>query len=153
MSASGAGGSRVRRLFNRAANADSIAGILFQGIGAVFLALGTALASGVLTVADVLIVPLQALTTAAGELIGALFGGAADIIGVGALSTALSIGPGGLFNLGPFTFALGIGAVLLALYLVTAYLSEGPTGNAVPGLPFDVPTPGFEGPEEGDDDN
>lgn len=153
MSASGAGGPRVRDLFNRAANADSIAGILFQGFGAILLAIGTALASGVLTVADVVIVPLQALTTAAGDLIGALFGGAADIIGFGALSTALSIGPDGLFNVGPFTFALGIGAVLLALYLVTAYLSEEPTGNFVPGIPFDIPTPGFTGPEEDENEN
>jgi len=153
MSASGAGGSRVRRLFDRAASADSLAGVIFQGLGAVLLAVGTAIASGVLTVADVVIVPLSALTTAAGQLIDAIFGGAARIIDFGALATALSIGPGGMFNLGPFSFALGIGAVLLGLYVVTAYLSEEPTGNFVPGIPFDVPTPGFTGPEEDDEDS
>lgn len=154
MSASGgAGGPRVRSLFDRAASADSLGGVIFQGIGAVLLAVGTAIASGVLTVADVIIVPLSTLTNAAGQLIDAIFGGAANIIDLGALSTALSIGPGGMFNLGPFSFALGIGAVLLGLYVVTAYLSEEPTGNFVPGIPFDIPTPGFQGPEEDDEEN
>jgi len=144
----GAGGGRVRRLFNRAASADSLAGIIFQGFGAVFLAIGTAIASGILTVADVLIIPLGALANAGGDLVSAIFGGAGQIIQLGALSTALSIGPDGAFNLGPFTFALGIGAVLLGLFVVTAYLSEDATGNFAPGIPFDVPTPGFLGPEE-----
>jgi len=153
MSASGAGGSRVRRLFDRAASADSLAGVIFQGLGAVLLAVGTAIASGVLTIADVVIVPLSALTNAAGQLIDAIFGGAARIIDFGALATALSIGPDGMFNLGPFSFALGIASVLLGLFVVTAYLSEEPTGNFVPGVPFDIPTPGFVGPEEDDEDS
>lgn len=148
MSASGAGGSRVTALFDRAANANSLAGIIFQGIGAVFLAIGTAIASGILTVADVVIIPLTALTNAAGDLVNAIFGGSAQIIQFGALASAISIGPNGLFNLGPFSFVLGVGVVLLALYVVTAYLSEDATGNFVPGIPFDIPTPGFLGPEE-----
>lgn len=149
MSASGgAGGPRVRRLFDRAANAESLSAVIFTGLGAVLLSIGTAVASGVLSIADVVIVPLQALTNAAGQLIDAIFGGSAMIIDFGAIATALSIGPGGMFNLGPFSFALGIAAVLLGLYVVTAYLSEEPTGNFVPGIPFDIPTPGFQGPEE-----
>ncbi|WP_226010525.1 hypothetical protein [Halomicrobium salinisoli] len=146
-----AGGERVRRLFQRAADAGSLGGVIFEGIGAVLLAVGTALASGVLTIADVLIVPLSALTGAVGDLIDAIFGGAAQIIDIGALATALSIGPGGMFNLGPLTFALAIGSVLLGLYVVVAYLSEEPTGNFFPGIPFDIPTPGFTGPEEDED--
>ena len=153
MSASGgAGGSRVTALFERASSADSLSGVIFQGIGAVLLAFGTAIASGVLTIADVVIVPIQTLTGAVGQLIDATFGGAAMIVDFGAISTALSIGPGGMFNLGPFSFALGIGAVLLGLYVVTAYLSEDATGNFVPGIPFDIPTPGFGGPEEDDEE-
>jgi len=153
MSASGgAGGTRVRRLFERASSADSLAEVIFTGIGAVLLSIGTVLASGVLTVADVIIVPLQTLTTNAGELLDAIFGGAAQIIDLGALSTALSIGPGGRFNLGPLSFALGIGAVLLGLYVVNAYRSEESTGNFAPGIPFDIPTPGFTGPEEDEED-
>jgi len=146
-----AGGPRVQRLFDRARNADSLGGLIFQGLGAISLAIGSALASGVLTIADVVIIPLSALANAAGQLVDAIFGGAAFIIQIGAQSTGISIGPEGMFNLGPFTFALGVGAVLLALYIVTAYISEEPTGNFVPGIPFDIPTPGFTGPEEDDE--
>lgn len=145
-----AGGPRVRDLFNRAADADSLAGVIFQGVGAVFLAIGTAIASGILTVADVVIVPLEALTSAAGDLIDAIFGGSALIIEAGAIESAESLR--GLFAVGPFTFALGLGSVLLGLYLVNAYVSEEPTGNFVPGIPFDIPTPGFGGPEEDKED-
>jgi len=153
VSASGAGGSRVRRLFDRASSANSLGEVIFTGLGAVLLAIGTAIASGVLAVADVVIVPLSSLTSAAGDLIDAIFGGAATIINFGAISTALSIGPGGMFNLGPFSFALGIGAVLLALFLVQRYLAEPETGNFAIGVPFDVPTPGFQGPEEDREEN
>ena len=148
MSASGAGGPRVQQLFEDAANAGSLGGVIFRGIGGILLAVGTAIASGVLSIADVVIVPLNALTSAAGQLIDAIFGGAAQIIDFGALASALSIGPGGMFNLGPFSFALGIGAVLLGLYVVTQYLAQPETGNFTVGIPFDIPTPFFQGPEE-----
>lgn len=154
MSASGgAGGPRIRALFERAADAGSLSAVIFRGIGAILFAVGTAVASGVLTIADVLIVPIQALTTAASDLITAIFGGAASIINIGAISTALSIGPDGRFNLGPLTFALAVGAILLALYLVNRYVSNDFTGNVIPGVPFDAPTPGFEGPEEEEGDD
>lgn len=145
-----AGGPRVRNLFDRAADADSLAGVIFQGIGAVLLAIGTAVASGILTVADVVLIPLGALAEAGGDLVDAIFGGSAFILEMGAIETGLSLR--GTFALGPFTFALAVGSVLLALYIVNAYVSEEPTGNFVPGIPFDIPTPGFQGPEEDKED-
>jgi hypothetical protein len=143
----GAGGPRVSDLFDRA-EGRSLAHIILQGFGAVFFGIGTAIASGILTVADVLIIPLGALADGGANLVSTIFGGASLIIDFGALSTALSIGPDGAFNVGPFTLALAVGAVLLALYVVNAYVSEDSTGNFVPGIPFDIPTPGFLGPEE-----
>lgn len=143
-----AGGARVRRLFDRAASADSLAEVMFTGIGAILLSVGTAIASGILTVADVFIVPVSMLTEEIGGLIGSVFGGAARIIDFGALATALSIGPGGRFNLGPLSFALAIASILLALWIVAAYRAEEATSNFFPGLPFDVPTPGFTDSEE-----
>lgn len=145
-----AGGPRVRDLFNRAAEAESLGAILLTGIGAVLFAVGSAIASGVLTIADVVIIPLDALANAAGALVDAIFGGSAFIIEMGALETGESLR--GLFAVGPFTFALAVGSVLLALYIVNAYVSEEPTGNFVPGVPFDIPTPGFTGPEEDKED-
>lgn len=142
MSASGAGGPRVQRLFERAASADSLGGVIFQGIGAILLAIGTGIASGVLTIADLVIVPAQALIQAGADLIDAVFGGAATIIDFGAIGTAISIGPDGLFNLGPLSFALGIGAALLGLYLIIQFAQQRVTGDSFlagglgPDLPF-----------------
>jgi len=147
MSASGAGGPRVSDLFDRA-DGKPLYRIILQGFGAVFLGVGTAIASGILTVADVLIIPLGALADGGANLVGSIFDGSALIIDLGALSTAISIGPDGAFNVGPFTLALAVGSVLLALWVVNAYVSEDSTGNFVPGIPFDIPTPGFTGPEE-----
>ena len=45
MSASGAGGPRVNRLFERAADADNIGVVVFRGLGAILFAIGTAIAS------------------------------------------------------------------------------------------------------------
>ena len=151
MSASGAGGDRIRDLFRRAAEAGSLGAIVFRGIGAVLLAVGTAFASGVLTVADLVIQPAQATIDGVTGLIGSIFGGAELVIDLSALTTAVSLGPSGRFALGPFTLALGVGAILLALFAMNAYLSDDTTGNFAVGLPFDIPTPGFQGPEEDDE--
>jgi hypothetical protein len=151
MSASGAGGPRVRRLFRRAAETDNIGQAIFRGIVAVVGAIGTALASGILTLADLLIIPAQALGINLGALVDAIFGGAAFIIRAGAAATGISIGPNGLFA-SPLSFALAVGAVLLALYLVVRYLALPETGNLIAGLPFDFPSPGIEDPEEEEGD-
>lgn len=154
MSASGAGGPRVNRLFERAADADNIGVVVFRGLGAILFAIGTAIASGILTLADVFIVPAQAFIGAIGDLITAIFGGAATIIDLGALASAISLGPQGLFA-SPISFAVAIAVVLLGLYVFIAFISEPETTNVpfLPGSGLDVPTPGFTDSEEesGDD--
>lgn len=133
-------------LLDRAKAADDLAGLIKQGTGGTLLALATGLISGVLSVTDVVVKPMDALAEALGDLTMAIFGSPAMIIEAGALETAESIrGP---FGMGPFTFAVGIGSVLLGVYLVAAYRKEGETGNLIPGLPFDVPFVGQD--EEGD---
>lgn len=153
MSTSGSGGAfgpRVRALFERAASADNYGEIIFSGLGAISLAFGSAISAGILTVADVFIVPAQALIRGLGELVGSLFGGAATIIDFGALASAISIGPEGLFA-SPLSFAVGIGIILLGLYLIAQFREEPETGNLIPGLPADIPFIGSE--EEGEDNN
>ncbi|QIO23087.1 hypothetical protein [Haloarcula sp. JP-L23] len=147
-----AGGPRVRSLFDRAADAGSIGAVLFQGIGAVLFAFGAALASGIFTLADVFIVPTQAFIAAAGDLINAVFGGAAQIINFGAIASALSIGPGGRFA-SPLSFVFAFVIVLLAFYVLLAYISEEDTTNFFPliGTGWDVPTPGWTDSEEEDE--
>jgi hypothetical protein len=140
----------ARELMNRAAGAGDLASVAFQGIGGVFLAIATGLITGIITVFDVFIVPARSLAGALGDLVTAIFGAPANIILAGAQSTIESLL--GQFNVGPLTFALGIGAVLLGLYLVNRYVALESTGNLIPGLPFDVPTPGVEDPEEEEED-
>lgn len=154
MSASGgAGGPRVQRLFDRAANAESIGAVIFTGLGAVLLAIGSGIASGVLTIADVFIVPTQSFIGAVGGLIDAVFGGAAGIINLGALASGLSLGPDGLFA-SPLSFPIAIGVALLGFYVILAFVSEEETTNFFPlvGTGWDVPTPGWLDAEEENDE-
>lgn len=144
----GAGGGRVRDLFRRAANAGSLAAIIFRGMGAILLAVATSLASGIFTIADLVIRPGQALIAGVSGLIGSFFGGFQLVFDAGAIGTAVSIGPGGRFFLGPLAIVLGTAMILLTVFAINRFLSEPETGNFAVGLPFDVPTPGFQGPEE-----
>jgi len=134
-------------LMETAADADNLGDLLFRGLGGILLAIGSAITTGILTLADVVIVPVQALTSALGDLTTAIFGSPAEIVIAGAQATAQSLlGP---FNVGPATFALSIASVLAGLYVIQLYLSEEETGNLLPGLPTDVPFIGAEEEDEG----
>ena len=134
-------------LFNRARSAADLQSLLKQGIGGSLLAVFFGLTSGILSLADVVIKPVDALATALGDLTTAIFGGPAQIVLAGVEATAQSIlGP---FNLGPLSFALAIAAVLAGLFIVGRYRDEEETGNLLVGLPLDVPFIG-EG-EEGEE--
>lgn len=151
MSASSGGLSqRVQDLLDRAGRADSLADIMVNGIGAILLTIAAIIIEGSFTIADIIIKPAAALANALADLMIALFGSPARIIIAGAQATAESLV--GQFNVGPLTFALGIGAVLLALYLIQAFRSEEETANIIIGSGIDIPTPGFQGPEEEDED-
>ncbi len=124
-------------LLNRARNASDLQGLLKQGIGGSILAVFFGITSGILSVADLVIKPVDAFAGALGDLVNAIVGGPAEIVIAGVEATAQSIlGP---FNLGPLSFALSIGAVLAGLYLVAQYRDEESTGNLIPGLPTDIP--------------
>jgi hypothetical protein len=149
MSASGAGGPRVRRLFDRAKNAGSIGGVIFQGLSAILLAIGGALASGIFTMADIFILPAQAFAREAAGLVESILGAFGIVIDFGAIASARSIGPGGLFA-SPLSLPLAVGIILLSAYLVVAYTSEEATTSFFPliGSGFDPPTPGWTDAEE-----
>jgi len=149
MSASGAGGPRVRRLFDRAKNAGSIGGVIFQGLSAILLAIGGALASGIFTMADIFILPMQAFASGAANLTESVLGAFGIVIDFGAIASARSIGPGGLFA-SPLSLPLAVGIILLSAYLVVAYTSEEATTSFFPliGSGFDPPTPGWTDAEE-----
>jgi len=153
MSSSGAGGPRVRRLFDRAKNAGSIGGVIFQGLSAILLAIGGALASGILTLADVFILPLGAFASEAAGLVESFFGAFGIVIDFGAIASAQSIGPSGLFA-SPLSLPIAFVIIGLSAYVIAAIASEEETTNFFPlvGSGFDVPTPGFAGPEEDEEE-
>lgn len=152
MSASGAGGPRVRRLFDRAKNAGSIGGVIFQGLSAIILAIGGAIASGILTLADVFILPLQAAAEGFANLATSFLGAFGIVIDFGAIASGRSIGPGGLFA-SPLSLPIAFGIIGLSAYVIIAFTSEEETTNFFPliGSGFDVPSPGFTDAEEEDE--
>lgn len=133
-------------LLDRAKGRD-LESLMRQGVGGILLAFATGIISGVLSVADVVIKPVDALATALADLTIAIFGSPAQIVIAGAEETARSLT--GAWSLGPLTFAMGIAAVLAGLWVISVYRDEEDTGNLIPGLPFDVP---FVGEEEEDVD-
>ncbi|WP_276258120.1 hypothetical protein [Haloglomus litoreum] len=149
MSASGAGGPRVRRLFDRAKNAGSIGGVIFQGLSAVLLAIGTVLASGVFTLADIFIKPAQSFATESAGLVESFLGSFGIVIDFGAIASARSIGPGGLFA-SPLSLPIAFAIIGLSAYVIIAITSEEETTNFFPliGSGFNLPTPGFTDAEE-----
>jgi len=137
----------AEELFDRAREASDLQGLLKQGIGGSILAVFFGITSGILSLADVVIKPVNALGTAVANLTTAIFGGPAEIVLAGVEATVQSIlGP---FNVGPASFALSIAAVLLGLMVVAWYRDEPDTGNLLVGLPIDIPFIG--GKEEGEE--
>lgn len=158
MSASG-DDSGVLPIIQDARGFDSIGAILFGGIGGIFLAFAQQIIATVRAVFNLFIVPLQTMASVVGQFLIALFGGVADIIGQGAATTIVSIAPGGAFAFGPLTFAEGIGAAALGLFVVALLISQNITSNVIPGLLVDIPfigrfaeTPEQEEPVEGDEE-
>lgn len=137
-------------LFDRAKNAGDLQGLLKQGIGGSILAVFFGITSGILSVADLIIKPVDAIASSTSNVIRTIFD-VSDIIAAGITATADSIL--GSFNLGPFSFALSIGAVLLGFYIISRYLELGQTTNiGLFGTGIDVPTPGFTDAEEDEDE-
>lgn len=129
-------------LLDRAAGKD-LEKLLRQGFGGTLLAISTALISGILTVADLFIKPMDALARALGDMVWAIFGAPPQVVIAGAEASVDSLlGPWGL---GPFTLPLAIGVVLLSLFLVNVYVSSDRTTNvpALMGTGLDIITPDF----------
>lgn len=129
---------------------EGLGAILFGGLGGIFLAFANQIIATIRAVFNLFVVPLQTMASVIGQFLIALFGGAADIIGQGAATTIVSIAPTGAFSAGPFTFAEGIGAAALGLFVVAYLISQNITSNVIPGLLVDIPFIGFfaETPEQ-----
>lgn len=149
MSASG-GRSGLSLIAFASERFDSISATTKAGIMGSILAVFTLFIDFWIAVADLFLKSLTAMGDALAQLVTAIFGSPAEIIIAGAQETINSLLTG--FSAGPLSFALAIASVLLGLYIVNQYVALESTGNLLPGLPFDVPTPGFEDPEEEKED-
>lgn len=128
---------RSQSLLSQAGAARNLGTTLRKGIGGTLLAASSVTVGTILAGGEVVIQPVTAFAGALADLAVAIFGSPARIIIAGADATAASLT--GIFNVGPLTFALGIGSVLLGLFLIGRYRDEEETGNFLPGLPFDLP--------------
>lgn len=101
-------------------------------------------ALGIGTILDVFIVPVRAVINGVGHLMLSILLGAADIVAAGAGTSAESLRVGILTALGPLTFPIGVGTILLTAYLMEAYLSQEPTSDFIPFTFTDFPFVGAE---------
>lgn len=159
MSASGDDNTGVLPIIQEAREFDRLLAIIFGGLGGILLAFANQIIELIRAVFNLFIVPLQTLAAVVGQLLLAVFGGAADIIGQGAATTIVSIAPSGAFNFGPLTFAEGIGAAALGLFAIAILIAQNVTSNVIPGLLVDIPiigrlteTPEQEEPVEPDEE-
>lgn len=128
---------RVSGLFDRAANAESLGGLLKMGFGGFVLSIFAGLVSGVLSLTDLVVRPINAFGLAIVDLIDATFGGGASILLAGVESSVVALlGP---WAIGPFTFPFALGIVLLSLAMIAIYREQEFTGNIIAGLPIDIP--------------
>jgi len=140
------------RFFRIAQQYRSLQAIIFGAIGGTILNFTDAGNRFITALFNVLILPLVAFGQGLADNVTALIGGYAAIIGQGVETTVLSIAPGAAFAVGPLTIIISILTVGAATYTVAVVLAQAATSNFALGAVFDVPTPGFSGPEE-DTDN
>lgn len=103
----------------------------------VFVALGDIIAA----VGTFFSTPFEEGGNAIGQIIWALFTAPASLLETGSQVSedALRQYFGGSLA-GLLGIVIAFGLTLIVLYMITLYLQEAETGDALPGLPFDVPT-------------
>lgn len=99
-------------------------------------------------IADTIIVPLSRMGPLLAGILDAFIGGAAQIVGQGAVTSARSLVPGSFFAAGPLTFAEGIAAAGLGLLVMAWILGRGPTSDTIPFSFTDIPFLGVDEEEE-----
>lgn len=147
MSASGSGIPSTTDLLDRA-RGRGLTGIAKQGLGSWILAIITAGVTGLQSVLQLLLVPVDLILELADASVAAFFLEPFGIVSTGAATTAAAVSEFGIFGL-----LVAVSTVLATLWIIIQYLQEQPTTDVpIPGLSFDViPFVGVE--EEIDDDD
>lgn len=147
MSASGRDGFTL--ISRASARWDSISAATQGGIIGVITAWFALIIEFGSAIAGTIIIPLSRMGELLAGVLDAFIGGAATIIGQGAVTTAQSLAPGSLFAAGPLAFAEAIAAAGLGLLVMAWILGRGPTSDTIPFSFTDIP---FLGVDEEDED-
>lgn len=118
---------------------QSVTKLVLVPIAAFFFSLAAAIEAG----ANVIILPLQSFAAGVANFLDGLLGGAGDIVGSGAASSAA-----GTDVFGILAFPVGIAVTLAGAYIFAAYLSEEDTADLLPFTNTDLPVLGNEDGEQ-----
>ena len=108
-----------------------LSGFIFGTMASIFLGIGQIIDA----VATFLATPFIEGGQAIGALITGLFEAPATILERTGFASAEAIAA----QFGWLAYPIGVGMVLLALYMIVQYLEQRETGDTFPGLPFDTP--------------
>lgn len=142
--------SLLDRASNTLKGGGTLGDVAAEGIGGFVLAVATGFISGFLTLADLFIKPMNALIGGIQGGIEAIFSWTMIVLS-GAEASAASVAPGATFDIGPFTFALALVAVLLGGWVIARYLIEEETSDLIPFSFIDFPFVGQEEEADADD--
>ncbi|MFD1634623.1 hypothetical protein ACOZ4L_02695 [Haloplanus ruber] len=122
-------------------NLDSaLTKLMFAPIAAFFLQA----ANAVEAISRVIIDPVTAFASGAGDIVTSLFGGSSQIIDIGADATAADLNIFGILG-----FPVGLGIVFVGGFLIAQYLGQPDTSDLIPLTFTDIP---FLGVEESNDE-
>jgi hypothetical protein len=123
---------------------------IFQQItGGIALAGGAAFTTGVLSLADLALSPIQAITDVMRTAPEAFIGTPLEFLIASGDQASSAITSSPWTALGPFLLPFGLIIVLLTAWILSRFLREDETSNLIPFLSFDLPFLGRE--EEGNE--
>jgi len=151
MSASDGGRDPLSIIAFAESNWASIGGAVAGGIMGLFTGLFAGLIDVVTSIFGLLVQPIDVLGGEVANFLGALVGGAADIVTQGAVTTQQAIAPGQPWAIGPLTFAFGVVSVAAGWYVFARVLAADATSDLLPFTGTDVPGVGANEESEGND--
>jgi len=132
-------------------NWNSIGGAVAGGIMGAFIGFFSGLIDTIQAIFNLFVLPIDELGAQVANFLGALVGGAADIVTQGAVTTQQAIAPGQPWAVGPLTFAFGIVSVAAGWYVFARILAADQTSDLLPFTGTDVPGVGANEESEGSD--
>ena len=151
MSASNGGRDPLSIIYSADARWASIGAAVAGGIIGLFTSVFAGLVDFVTSISGLITQPIDALADGVANFLGALVGGAGDIVTQGAVTAQQTIAPGQSWAVGPLTFALGIVGAGAGWYVFARILAADQTSDLLPFTGTDIPGAGANEESEGND--